>query len=225
MNWNCANTEERLSDYLDGQLSPEEVAALSAHRASCSDCEMQVREVGQLVGRMQTLEPLFEPAHLIRKIIDTTSGPRKEKQGLRTWLAGISTLWQPRFALGAVAVVATLFFVLSSAGLRTSHLKRMAFNPADVVRSANRQAHLVYAHSAKYVNDLRVVYEIQSRLQPEAPPQAVPLPEPETQPPSTDPQQKSQNDPRHNRSQIRNTTLYAMLLPILPPADSMRSPQ
>ncbi len=225
MNWNCASTEERLSDYLDGQLSPEESAAFSAHRATCNECETQVREVGQLVGRMQALEPIFEPPHLIRKIIDTTSGPRKERQGLRAWLAGISTLWQPRFALGAVAVVATLFFVLNSVGLRTSHLKRMAFNPADMVRTANRQAHLVYAHSARYVNDLRVVYEIQSRLQPEAPPQAVPLPEPETQPPSTDPQQKSQTDPHHNRSQIRNTTFYAMLLPVLPPADSMRSPR
>lgn len=225
MNWNCATTEERLSDYLDRQLSPEEAAAFSAHRASCSECETQAREVGELVSRMQAFEPLAEPSHLFRKIIDATSGPRKEKRGLRTWLAGISTLWQPRFALGAGAVVAILFFVLNSAGLRTSHLKRVAFNPADMVRSANRQAHLVYAHSAKYVNDLRVVYEIQSRLQPEAPPQAAPLPEPDSQPPSNDPQQKSQTDPHHNRSQIRDTTFYAMLLPVLPPADSMRSPR
>ncbi|MGH9724647.1 MAG: anti-sigma factor family protein [Candidatus Acidiferrales bacterium] len=225
MNWNCAITEERLSDYLDGQLSPEEAEAFSAHRATCNQCEAQVREVGQLVARMQTLELISEPPHLARKILDATSGPRKHESGWRTWLAGISTLWQPRFALGAVAVVAILFFVLNSAGLRTSHLKRVAFNPADMVRTANRQAHLVYAHSAKYVNDLRVVYEIQSRLQPEAPPQAVPLPEPESHPPSSDPQQKSQTDPHHNRSEIRGTTFYAMLLPVLPSDDSMRSPR
>ena len=223
MDWNCAATEERLSDYLDRQLSPEEAAAFSAHRTSCARCEAQVHEVSELVSRMQSLDLLAEPPRLIRKIIDATSGPHKEKQGLRAWLAGISTLWQPRFALGAVAVVATLFFMLNSAGLRTSHLKRVAFNPADLFRSANRQAHLVYAHSAKYVNDLRVVYEIQSRLQPQAPPQAAPLPEPDSQPPSSGPHQKSQTDPHHNRSQIRDTTFYAMLLPVLPPDDSLRS--
>ena len=33
MNWNCTLTEERLSDFLEGALSPEENAAFSAHRA------------------------------------------------------------------------------------------------------------------------------------------------------------------------------------------------
>ena len=36
MDWNCAFTEERLSDYLDGKLSPAEAAALSAHSAGCT---------------------------------------------------------------------------------------------------------------------------------------------------------------------------------------------
>jgi TFIIF-interacting CTD phosphatase-like protein len=33
-----------------------------------------------------------------------------------------------------------------------------------IARNADRQAHLVFARSAKFVSDLRVVYEIQTRL-------------------------------------------------------------
>ena len=51
-------------------------------------------------------------------------------------------------------------------------------------RSANRQAHLAYARGAKFVNDLRVVYEIQSRLQPEQEPANSPVVAPSPEQPS-----------------------------------------
>ncbi len=72
--------------------------------------------------------------------------------------------------------------------------------PARLYRNADRQAHLVYARGARYVNDLRVVYEIQSRLRPEgeipaAPEKAAPDSAPEKRPDMTDGPQKSA--PRH----------------------------
>ena len=59
-------------------------------------------------------------------------------------------------------------------GIYAERWKHADLSPATVMRTANRQAHLTFAKSAKFVNDLRVVYEIQTRLQPETQPQSAP---------------------------------------------------
>ena len=50
MNWDCTDTEERLSDFLDETLSEEEAAAFSAHAAGCAKCAQLVAQVGGLVA-------------------------------------------------------------------------------------------------------------------------------------------------------------------------------
>ncbi|MGC1969416.1 MAG: hypothetical protein WA673_23365, partial [Candidatus Acidiferrales bacterium] len=125
-------------------------------------------------------------------------------------------LWQPRFAMGVATVAATLLIVLYTAGLSPAKLKRADLSPANVFRTANRQVHLTYARSAKFVNDLRVVYEIQTRLQPEAEPSPsitpAPAPQQNSTPPSVNPQEKSQTSPHPGHSQARNGTMLASLL-------------
>jgi uncharacterized membrane protein len=118
--------------------------------------------------------------------------------------------------MGLATVVATLVIVVYAAGLSPSKLKKMDMNPGNVLRAANRQVHLTYARSAKFVNDLRVVYEIQSRLQPESEPQpsAPPAPAPEhnSQPPATDPQEKSQTAPHPGHTHARSGAMFACLV-------------
>jgi Putative zinc-finger len=217
MDWNCTLSEERLSDYIDGLLSQDEAAALAAHAAGCAHCAPLMANVRGLVSQMHELELLPEPPQLARKILDATLGPRTERTSWKRWFTWVPVLWQPRFALGALTVAASLAIVLHSTGLTLAKIRKADLNPANLLRSTNRQAHLVYARGVKYVNDLRVVYEIQSRLQPEpepttAPP-ASPTPAPETAPPSTNPQQKSETKPPHDRTQVRAPKMFAMLLP------------
>jgi Putative zinc-finger len=217
MDTNCTFTDERLSDYLDRQLLPEEDAALSAHIAECDRCKQLVAGVSGLVDRMQHLEMVAEPPQLVAKILEGTLGPRAEKLGWKGWFAWFPALLQPRFAMGALTVVASFAIVVHSTGLSAAKIRRADISPIRVVRSANRQAHLAYARSAKFVNDLRVVYEIQSRLQPEptpaAEPATEPLPEHPSQPSSSNPQQKSQTNPRSRRNPSRNGTLLAFEMP------------
>lgn len=216
MDWNCVLTEERLSDHLDGLLSPAEAAAFSAHVASCEQCEKLVGQVGGLVNRMRALEPLEAPQELTFRILDTTLGARAPKRQWNRWFTWVPALWQPRFTMGLGTVVATLLIVLYTTGLSPSKLKKVDLNPASVLRAANRQVHLTYARSAKFVNDLRVVYEIQSRLQPEteSQPSVAPAPAPEQhpQPPSTDPQEKSQTAPHPGHTQTRGGAMLAVVM-------------
>jgi anti-sigma factor RsiW len=215
--WNCARTEERLSDYLDGTLSPAEAAEFSAHAGSCDPCGRLVAQVGGLVHQMRALDALEVPPHLIPKILESTLGPRRtHSAGWRRAFAWIPQLWQPRFAMGVITVAATLLIVLYSAGMSPAKLKKADLSPANVLRTANRQVHLTYARSAKFVNDLRVVYEIQTRLQPDAEPSPsitpAPAPQQNSTPPSVNPQEKSQTSPHPGHTQARNGTMLASLL-------------
>jgi anti-sigma factor RsiW len=215
--WNCARTEERLSDFLDGILSPAEAAEFSAHASGCDACGSLLAQVGGLVHRMHALDALETPPQLIAKILESTLGPRRaQSAGWQRWFAWVPQFWQPRFAMGAITVAATIMIVLYSTGISPAKLKKADLTPSNVFRTANRQAHLTYARSAKFVNDLRVVYEIQTRLQPDAEPSPgiapAPAPQQNSQPPSVNPQEKSQTSPHPGHSQSRNGTMLASLL-------------
>ena len=214
MSWNCALTEERLSDSLEGLLSREDLAALSAHTAGCADCQQLIATVGPLVLRMQRMEMVEEPEHLSAKILDATLGPRKSKAGWERFAGWAAGLLQPRVAMGLATAMASFVIVLHTVGVTPNKLKKADLSPAGVLRAANRQVHLTYARGVKFVNDLRVVYEIQSRLQPEPQPATVPVheqtPQQQPQPQDSNPQQKTQTQPGH--SQVHGGTMLAFLL-------------
>ena len=87
MEWNCTVTEERLSEFLEGQLGPSEAEAFSAHAKICAQCSGLIARVGGLVSEMQGLALLEEPAGLHAKIIEATLGPQPSKEGWRRWFA------------------------------------------------------------------------------------------------------------------------------------------
>lgn len=224
MDWNCTRTEERLSDFLDGTLLTDETEALTAHVVGCARCAATVAQVSALVSRMQQSEPVEEPPHLAGRILDATLGPRSHNRGERRWFAWLPAIWQPRFAMGIVTVAAS-FLVLFRAVAPTA--SKADLNPADLFRAANRQAHLTYARGAKFVSDLRVVYQIQARFasepEPSYQPMSEPLPEPaaapHAEPPpserpapdSSNPRRKSQLTPRPDRRGSRGVPEFAML--------------
>lgn len=211
MEWNCTLTEDRLSDYLDGTLSGEEAAAFEEHAATCAKCAKLVADVRGLVTRMQKLEPLAAPPMLVTRIVNATIGPQKQSAGWKNVLAWRPAVLQPRFALGLVTVAATILILMYTAGFTPTRWKHADLSPATVLRTANRQAHLTFAKSAKFVNDLRVVYEIQTRLQPETQPQSAPA-VPQQNPSPANPQDRSQASPHPGHSQSRTGVMLASLM-------------
>lgn len=214
MTWDCTITEARLSEALDGMLSSEEGAAYSAHLAGCSHCQELASQVGAMLGHMHRLEMVPEPPQLSEMILQATLGRREKKQGWRQWFGWTGGLWQPRFVMGAVTVAASLLIVIHASGISPGRIRRLDLNPVNLLRAANRQAHLSYARGAKFFNDLRVVYEIQSRLEPSQEPAVAPTPStvPQSQPSSPNPQEKSEKKQPRDRSQLNSRAMFATLL-------------
>ena len=171
-------------------MTAPERAEFEAHARDCADCGPLLDSVRSLISEMQSIGPLDVPPQLIYNILDRTLGPREHAtfwQSFKRFLGGLAT---PKFAYGTASVMATLFILLSASGLSFRKPKLSDLNPSNVARNVNRQAHLSYAHMVKYVSDMRVVYEIQSRLrQDENQLQAVPeqgTPKSNTDKPSDD---------------------------------------
>lgn len=210
MSWSCVQVEERLSDYLDNALAPEERAEFREHLDACPRCAPLLAQVSHVTASLRTLELEPAPPLLVSRILDQTLGPRKAK---REWLSWIPVLWQPRFATGVVTVLATVLIIFHAAGVKPSQLTASDFNPVNIYRSADRHAHLAFARSVRYVNDLRVVYEIQSRLQPATN-------APNQQAPSATPSQQEHKPPRQSQRSYETDRFSVAALFVIAPGRS-----
>jgi len=220
MNWTCDQIEAHLSDYLDGLLQGAERSTFEAHAEACPHCLALLSSMRSLIGEMHSMEELEVPPHLVYSILDQTLGPR-----LSPWQVFVKSLRSfatPKFAYGAASVFATLLILVSATGFSFRKPKLADLRPATVYRNADRQVHLVYARSVKYVSDLRVVYEIQSRLRQDennlqtAPEEVLPKPAPEKTPGQTEDQKPNQPRQQNRANEIaRQTELLAASLPFV----------
>jgi anti-sigma factor RsiW len=165
-NWSCEETEAQLTEYLDGTLAASTRAQVEAHVASCAGCASMIANVGGLLRRLARLEPVAEPPNLASAILAATLGPRRGKSDWKAWSGWLRPFSQPRFAYGAVSVMVTVVVLSQALGIHWRAPAIADLNPANLAHVANREAHQVYARGMKVVSDLRLVYEIQTRLQP-----------------------------------------------------------
>jgi anti-sigma factor RsiW len=217
MNWTCEQTEARLSDYLDGLFEPAEQSAFNQHVNTCERCAPLVAAVAHTLGGLYGLEPVEPPPQLENAILTATLGAPSWRN-LRRWL---KSLQSPRFVYSLASVAATLIVILTASGFSFRKPKLADLSPATIYRNTNRQAHLVYAQSAKFVSDLRVVYEIQTRLNeneqsPATREQTIPQNSPEKQPGRTDNTNPSAPKQQNRADEIgRNLRVLAAQFPVL----------
>src|SRR5215475_7122193 len=165
MNWTCEQTEQLLTDYLDGLLPANEQHAFNLHVNSCERCTPLVSSVMHAMNSLRALPEIEEPPRLVYNILDATLGPRESVSGWAAFLAWIKGFASQKFAYGVVSVAATFLMVVTVSGSINWKKPKLAdLAPSNIYRNTNRQVHLAYARGTKYVSDLRVVYEIQSRL-------------------------------------------------------------
>jgi anti-sigma factor RsiW len=215
MNWTCEQTEARLSDYLDGLFQPAEQSAFNLHVNTCERCAPLVAAVARTLGSLYALEPVEPPPQLENAILTATLGAPSY---LRRWLRSLQS---PRFVYGLVSAAATIIVILTASGFSFRKPKLADLAPATVYRRTNSQAHLVYAHTVKFVSDLRVVYEIQTRLNendqnPATREQSAPKSSPDKQPGRTDNANPSAPKQQNRADELgRNLRVLASQFPVV----------
>lgn len=164
MTWTCDQIEALLSDYLEGLLPAQERAAFEEHVERCAECAPLLASVKSLMTELHSMQDVEAPPRLVYSILDQTLGPREKVtawQAIQDFVRGLAT---PKFAYGTASVMATFLILTSASGISLRKPKLADLHPVNVYRNADRRLHIARANVVKYVSDLRVVYEIQSRL-------------------------------------------------------------
>lgn len=167
---NCAELEIPLCDYLDGALYGERKAEVEAHLAECASCASLAKDAQaavEFIGRAEVVEP--PPELLTRILFDLRGEIQREAPvagGARQWFAQwLRPVLQPKFAMGMAMTILSLSMLERFAGIEVRQLNPADLDPAKIVMSIEDRAHRGWLAVVKYYESLRLVYEIQTRIQ------------------------------------------------------------
>ena len=170
----CSEFDALLSQAIDGTLSGERLMAFEAHGRECRLCGPLLQEAEAGRSWLKALEEVEPPVELVNNILLATTGiPERNRAARKTWRVRIKELAellvspivavarQPRFAMSFGMAFFTLSVSLSLAGVKVSDISRVDLRPSAIRRT-------YYATSGrvvKYYENIRFVYEIESRVE------------------------------------------------------------
>src|ERR1700686_4329101 len=184
----CTEFKALLTDALDndlmdkdGQLSPARQESFDAHRRVCEICGPLFAEVqaGRQLLRALASEPVEPPAHLVHNILAATSGVVSTRplavrpdgrttpfgERVREWWDSYFTpasafVRQPRFVMSFGMIFFSFSMVATLAGVKPSDVAKVNLRPS-ALRHAYNDAQIKVV---KYYDNIRFVYEIESKV-------------------------------------------------------------
>jgi len=175
----CSQFEGLLPDALDGILSEEATHGFQAHAAECSVCGPMLAEAREGLVWLQALEELEPPRNLVHNILAATSAaPAKDAQAVHKMMRPnwITRLWKPirgvlagmvrpRFATSFSMAFFSVSLTLTLAGVKLTDLLHIDWHPSAVGRAIVMEYTQVESKVVRYYKNMRLVYEIESRVQ------------------------------------------------------------
>jgi hypothetical protein len=174
----CSEFDALLSQAIDGTLVGERLTAFEAHGRECKLCGPLLQEAEAGHGWLKSLQEAEPPADLITNILLRTTGLDTARlhgrarpvttswmDRVRDWGATlvypvVSVARQPRFAMSFGMAFFTLSVTLSLAGVKLGDLRHMDLRPSAIRRTYYETSGRV----VKYYENIRFVYEIESRV-------------------------------------------------------------
>jgi hypothetical protein len=229
----CTEFEALLSEAIEGQLSGARKESFDAHRQFCAVCGPLFADVQAGQKWMQTLEEVEPPAHLVHNILAATTGVVSTRvlatspQARTTPFTGRVREWwdsfftpvagfvrQPRFVMSFGMIFFSFSLALNAAGVKPADMAKI-----DVRPSALRHAYIdVQNRVVKYYDNIRFVYEIESKVREfkRATRPAEPAAQPQKENPKND--TSGQPDQRQDRNYSREENQPVLAsLPEAPP--------
>ncbi len=173
----CAEFDGLLNEALDGNLAGPKLESFQAHARVCALCGPLLAEADAGRRWLKSLAEVEPPANLVHNILVATTGHEsqrtfagKETQAswfdeIRAWLRPVfapvlSVSRQPRFAMSFGMAFFSLSISLSLAGVKVSDVRHVDLRPSAIKRTYYETA----GRAVKYYENIRFVYEIESRV-------------------------------------------------------------
>lgn len=185
----CSEFEVLLPDALDeveaevenqdqgaaGVLSGEIRLAFQAHAASCPSCGPMFSEAREGMLWLRSLDEIDPPANLVHNILAVTSAAQAAAEPAKAQPGWVARFWkpargvlagalQPRFATSFSMAFFSLSLTLTLAGVKLKDVARFDWHPTAVSKVVMLQYTQVESKVVRYYNNLRLVYEIKSRV-------------------------------------------------------------
>jgi hypothetical protein len=173
----CDEWESLIADALDGTLNAADAAAFTRHQNECLLCAQMFKETQQGKAWMEylTVEPEV-PADLLHKILARTSGaqqpgvvaPAMSLPARPTWrrvgLPAVRQIFEPRLMMTAAMAFFSIALTLNLTGIKVTQLRPADFQPSRLRATLTRQYYSTNEQVTKYYENLRLVYEMESRV-------------------------------------------------------------
>lgn len=175
----CSEFDALLADALDRTLSGAKLESFQAHARACSICGPLLAEAEQGQRWLKQVVEVEPPVDLVQNILLATTGldTARLRAGaeiptgagwfdrMRDWanlLASpiVATVRQPRFVMSFGMAFFSLSISLSIAGVRLSDMRHLDLRPSAIKRTYYETSGKVL----KYYENIRFVYEIESRV-------------------------------------------------------------
>jgi anti-sigma factor RsiW len=162
----CGELEILLCDYLDGVLDQDERRHVESHLETCATCAEMARDAREAMALIERASDAEPPAHLAARILAETASGRHGRLGKqRGWLRSLfAPVLEPRLAMGMAMTVLSFSMMARCAGVTPQQLRAGDLEPKKIWAAADDRIHRAWGRSVKFYEDIKLVYEIQSRL-------------------------------------------------------------
>jgi hypothetical protein len=193
MPMNCSEFETLLADYIDCALPAAQTADIEQHASACPSCAEFMRDVTGAVRFLQRVPDIAPPPELITRIAYQAPTGRLrhpfDKPGILSRFAQkwLQPLLQPKLAMGMAMTILSFAMLEKCTGIQVQHIQAADLNPIRIWDGVEDKAMRAKDRAVKYYENIRLVYEIQSRLKEmEAQQAASTQPRPSTKRPATE---------------------------------------
>lgn len=175
----CSQFEALLADALDGTLTAETETRFTAHKDSCGICGPMFMEAQEGMLSLNALPELEPPTNLLHNILVRTTmaeakgevAPRPATVGVG-WLerlrlrlpSPLAGMLHARFATSFCMAFFSISLTLNLLGIRVTEIRHVDWHPTALKRSAVLEYTQVQARVLRYYDNMRLVYEVESRM-------------------------------------------------------------
>jgi hypothetical protein len=175
----CAEFDLLLTEALDGTLAGPEMQRFQAHAQVCSVCGPLFSEIDAGRRLLKSLAEVEPPAHMVNNILAATCGVDSSRLNaqttarpqptwgdrVRAWLEPVfapiyATVRQPRFAMSFGMAFFSISMALNLAGVKLTDVRHIDLRPSAIVRGY----HMTSGRVVKYYENIRFVYQIESKV-------------------------------------------------------------